>query len=838
MNAADIKRVLVVGAGESGVQIALQFARFEYSVQVLDISQDRLKVGRSRQCELLRTLVETSVVHVDQLPEIESRITYWDRKEDATRDVQLVCESVNEDLNVKRSLFRELDAICPRDTIFTTNTSYLLPSSMAHASGRPERLAAFHFHVPVWIANAVDIMPHPRTSSEVVDTLEETARRIGQVPIVLRRENPGYVFNAILHPLVMSGLDLAAREVADLQTVDRAWMAVTKMPIGPFGITDKIGLDTVYKIVEQWAVLAGNKQAKRVMGLLATYLEQQRLGEKNQAGFYDYPSPEYGETTFLEAGLHSNISTTQPDGALNSEATRAWTPVSQTAPISARIKNKLEKAGHAIVLGTGPDADIFCKSWSLAGGETSVVRLDSSIEEILAWFSELHSKNPITTFVIFDSTDEPPNSDQHAIDRWFESTTLLPYRLVQCWFRFVLESDSLNDVDFLTISRGDLNSGAPSTAALAKAVLMESMSYDGVGLTARAICLEPELTPEVAVQKAISELAVARRERITGQIEECRRRQANVEVALCETNRMHRRFAPAPNNPGTLSPKPTGTWIVSGGAKGIGRRAALSLAKRYQLDLCLLGRTEEPESSFLEWSPEKLAEFKAQVMRNAYHDGQKPNKAWTKYSNQIELEKGLQSYRREGIDVTYFACDVSNQAHVQAIVSELQSSGRTINGVLHAAGVEQTARFEAKSTSSSLATLGPKILGTLALQNALADRPPAWFVSFGSLAGQLGGVGQVDYVLANDQMARLMRRWQGLHPNVRCVTFHWPGWDEIGMAARPSSRFMLEKMNQHLMPVSEGVEHFLNEFEAGQSATDVVICRDAVLGSEFQAHAD
>ncbi|MCH5372513.1 MAG: 3-hydroxyacyl-CoA dehydrogenase NAD-binding domain-containing protein, partial [Planctomycetes bacterium] len=207
----------------------------------------------------------------------------------------LLIESVPENLKLKREVLARFHPLCVRETIFTTNTSYLLPSSLAVASGRPERFAAFHFHVPVWHARAVDVMPHSKTLPEVTETLCELAWRIGQVPIRSRRENPGYVFNAMLHPLLLSALDLAVRGVADLEDIDRAWMAVTKMPVGPFGIIDEIGLDTVHGILTTWGRWLPGSQAKGAAALLQGYLDRQRLGRKSNHGFYCYPSPAFAE---------------------------------------------------------------------------------------------------------------------------------------------------------------------------------------------------------------------------------------------------------------------------------------------------------------------------------------------------------------------------------------------------------------------------------------------------------------------------------------------------------------------------------------------------------------
>ena len=142
----------------------------------------------------------------------------------------------------------------------------------AAASGRPERLVALHFHLPVWDANVADVMAHPGTSADVVETVTAFARRIGQIPIVAGRESSGYVFNAMLSALIDAALRLVAGGVAEVADVDRAWMGVMKMPIGPFGIIDAVGLDTVWKITDFWAGATGDPQSRANADLVRGYI--------------------------------------------------------------------------------------------------------------------------------------------------------------------------------------------------------------------------------------------------------------------------------------------------------------------------------------------------------------------------------------------------------------------------------------------------------------------------------------------------------------------------------------------------------------------------------------
>jgi 3-hydroxybutyryl-CoA dehydrogenase len=185
--------------------------------------------------------------------------------------------------------------------VFTTNTSSLLPSKIARDVGRPERFCAFHFHQPVWQANVVDIMPHPGTGTDVVDLLEGLAVRINQVPIALKKESAGYVFNAMLHVVLSAAMQLHAEDVAAVEDVDRAWMGVTKMPIGPFGILDLVGIDLANDVVSEKTKLAAFlPRVRRIRGMLQTKVDAGELGAKSGKGFYEYPDPAYEQPGFVE----------------------------------------------------------------------------------------------------------------------------------------------------------------------------------------------------------------------------------------------------------------------------------------------------------------------------------------------------------------------------------------------------------------------------------------------------------------------------------------------------------------------------------------------------------
>ena len=296
MSTKEPNHILIIGAGTMGGQIALQCAMHDLDVSLYDNSAANLEAGMGRIRGYVRFLTAEGRTTAGVL----DRITPVTDLAAAAATADLVSESVPEDPALKGRVFAELNALCPPQTIFTSNSSTLLPSMFAAASGRPERLLSLHFHMPVWDANVVDVMAHPGTDPEVVDIVTAFARRIGQIPIVARRESSGYVFNAMLVALFGAALRLAAGDVATVEDIDRAWMGIMKTPHGPFAIMDAIGLDTVWKITDYWAGVSGDSQARANADFVRAYLDRGRTGQKSGSGFYDYPDPAFGRPGFVE----------------------------------------------------------------------------------------------------------------------------------------------------------------------------------------------------------------------------------------------------------------------------------------------------------------------------------------------------------------------------------------------------------------------------------------------------------------------------------------------------------------------------------------------------------
>jgi 3-hydroxybutyryl-CoA dehydrogenase len=298
MKIEDIKRVLILGAGTMGQQIGLQCAMHGYEVVYHDLTQEILDKALRRIRKLGSWYVSSGRLTQEGLDHALTKISATPDPAKAARDADFISESVPEDPQLKGKIFAQFNKLCPERTIFTTNTSMLVPSMFAEATGRPEKLVALHFH-DTRSTKVVDVMPHPGTDPEVTRLVHDFAVSIGQIVIMLRRESSGYVFNTMLSSLFTSALALASRNVATIEDIDRSWMGVMHTPMGPFGIMDQIGLSTVWTITDYWAKKTGDTQAQANADFLKQYVDMGHLGFKTNRGFYSYPNPAYTMQDFL-----------------------------------------------------------------------------------------------------------------------------------------------------------------------------------------------------------------------------------------------------------------------------------------------------------------------------------------------------------------------------------------------------------------------------------------------------------------------------------------------------------------------------------------------------------
>jgi len=299
MKVDDIKNVLIAGSGTMGQQIGFQCALYDRNVVLYDVKKEFLEKAMERINRIAARMLREGRITQEKALAAISRIKTSVDMEESAKDADIVSESVPEDPELKGKVFGQLNALCPARTIFTTNTSTLLPSMIAQATGRPEKFLAYHFH-DIRMTNVVDVMPHPGTSPEVVQLVKEFAEKTGLAPIILHKESMGYVFNYMFAGLFDNALTLASNDIAAVEDIDRVWMGIMRMLIGPFGLMDSVGLDTVWHVTNFWAKNTGDPVKIKNTEFVKKYVDRGDLGQKTRKGFYTYPNPSFTAPDFLK----------------------------------------------------------------------------------------------------------------------------------------------------------------------------------------------------------------------------------------------------------------------------------------------------------------------------------------------------------------------------------------------------------------------------------------------------------------------------------------------------------------------------------------------------------
>jgi len=295
-----IKNVTIAGAGVLGSQIAWQTAFYGFNVTVYDVFEKGLEGGKEFHKKFAEIFKSQRGASQKEIDATFSRLSYTTNLEEAVKDADLISESIPESLEIKKSFYNDLAKFAPKKTIFTSNSSTMLPSMYAEETGRPEKFLALHFANPVWDANVGEVMMHNGTNPKYFDIVLEFAKNIGMVPIPILKEQSGYILNSLLVPLLTIGQHLYFTGVSDYESIDKTWMISTGAKYGPFGIIDIIGMQTVYNIALMNGQKTNNKEMiERAAKIKTEFIDKGKLGIATGEGFYKYPKPKYQSPDFL-----------------------------------------------------------------------------------------------------------------------------------------------------------------------------------------------------------------------------------------------------------------------------------------------------------------------------------------------------------------------------------------------------------------------------------------------------------------------------------------------------------------------------------------------------------
>ncbi len=281
----EVKKIGVIGAGQMGHGIALVSAKAGFNVLLRDIKEEYVKKGLNKIERFLDKSIEKGRMNADEKKKILSRIKGTTKLEDF-KDVDLVVEAIFENVQVKKELFKELDDICKKETIFSSNTSTIPITDIASATKRPEHFIGMHFMNPVPIMKLIEVIRGLRTSDETAMLIKELAEKMGKIPVEVN-DGPGFVSNRVLFSMINEAIFCLMDNTGTAESIDSVMKHGMNHPMGPLELADLIGLDVSLSIMN--VLYEGFNDSKyRPCPLLKKMVQAGYLGRKSGRGFYDY----------------------------------------------------------------------------------------------------------------------------------------------------------------------------------------------------------------------------------------------------------------------------------------------------------------------------------------------------------------------------------------------------------------------------------------------------------------------------------------------------------------------------------------------------------------------
>jgi 3-hydroxybutyryl-CoA dehydrogenase len=281
-----MKNIAVIGAGTMGNGIAHTFAQFDYNVQLIDVSEKALEKGIATISKNLDRMVAKEKITEDDKKNTLANITTYTSIKEGVKYASLVVEAATENVALKSKIFRELDEVCPEDTILATNTSSISITQIAAETNRADKVIGMHFMNPVPIMKLVEIIRGYNTSDEVMDFTVDLSKKINKIPVEVN-DYPGFVANRILMPMINESIETLYNGVAGVSEIDTVMKLGMAHPMGPLQLADFIGLDVCLSILN--VMYDGFKNPKYApCPLLVNMVMAGKLGVKSGEGFYDY----------------------------------------------------------------------------------------------------------------------------------------------------------------------------------------------------------------------------------------------------------------------------------------------------------------------------------------------------------------------------------------------------------------------------------------------------------------------------------------------------------------------------------------------------------------------
>lgn len=280
-----MKKIVVIGGGTMGLDIAQVFAQNGFDVVVRDIKDEIIAASEARLNKTLDKLVSKGKLDEVEKKAITDKMSFTTDLKLAA-DADLVIEAAIENLEIKKSIFAELDKICKPETIFASNTSSISITAIAAATKRADKFIGMHFFNPATVMKLVEVIRGANTSDETFKRVYVLAEKIGKEPVEVN-EAPGFVVNKILVPMINEACDLVYTGVATADDIDKSMKLGANHPMGPLALGDLIGLDVCLAIMDTLYIETHDPKYKASL-LLRKMVRAGHLGRKTGKGFYDY----------------------------------------------------------------------------------------------------------------------------------------------------------------------------------------------------------------------------------------------------------------------------------------------------------------------------------------------------------------------------------------------------------------------------------------------------------------------------------------------------------------------------------------------------------------------
>jgi acyl transferase domain-containing protein len=681
-----------------------------------------------------------------------------------------------------------------------------------------------------------EVSPPPATEPRRTDFAKPVAR---PTPVIHAEPSPGRILRIepahaatktpeVETPHYQTGLEFGRQAASQIRSqlrasVDQAWQQPlsNSLGLGELTIAPEISLDEADEL--RGIADGAGVVFDSVLGSARLLLDQCRSGS-------------LPEVSDWQPGFETHA--VDPPAWADAPANLEQDPLAETPATEKRTRRYVLRTPELAHVAGSPQEPVFCGSaliighndlsielaarLSRAGVEVRILNPSDDPQDSVQFLEDQWQRGPIPHlfFTTPRDDDAATSLDAAAWQSRRGRGVMTAFRVCQAWVQLVEQAGLMEHASLIGVTSlgGQFGFTSPvvsaesaAMAGLFKAICIESWVNTHRGVVVRVIDAAPDQPLAETVDAIWAELANP---------------SHDVEVAWNNGRRHVCRAVPEQIQ---VDPTQTirrgGTWVCTGGARGITAHVVKTLATRFGLKVHLLGTAPVPDVPD-EWrvlEAESMAKLKQHIIRETRNDDRNSVKAYQDAEKAIEIDRTLRELREQGVRAEYHSCDVGDRDQLAQVLARIREVDGPIEGVLHGAGIGRDSRFDRKDKRRVEQCITAKVDGALALMDLTQNDPVKYFVGFGSISGRFGANGHTDYSLANDMLARLVGWYRQQRPEVAAVAFHWHAWGDVGMAIRPETKLALEMIDMQFMPAVEGVDHLVHELSAGAPEPEVLI---------------